>query len=61
MLIKNFEKVNRAELIRRINGLKVNSFEVSEIDSKIELDKVNKEILEKIKKGERVSLFMIKG
>jgi len=61
MLIKNFEKVNKAELIRRINGLKVNSFEVSEIDSKIELDKVNKEILEKIKKGERVSLFMIKG
>ena len=61
MLIKNFEKVNRAKLIRRINGLKVNSFEVSEIDSKIELDKVNKEILEKIKKGERVSLFMIKG
>ena len=61
MLIKNFEKVNRAELIRRINGLKVNSFEVSEIDSKIELDKVNKEILEKVKKGERVSLFMIKG
>ena len=61
MLIKNFEKVNKAELIRRINGLKVNSFEVSEIDGKIELDKVNKEILEKIKKGERVSLFMIKG